>query len=193
MLYIDGGFCLTDLPALNWTATPLLSKDPVAHTLRRGKRFLCNDLWGLGLLTLNVLAGHRAFDQIKQELRDLKPTAPASAAPHPGSKRIDYVSGNWLVVSLYLLVELEEHSHYGKGAAHYARVALRSSWLVDHVGAIAAASYREQCQSVARRLREAIVRPTAVEEEEAAQVMDCLSYCLDVTDLARNALCIPLT
>ena len=48
MLYVDGMFCLTDMPALNWSATPVLTKDPVAHTLIQGKRFLANDMWGLG-------------------------------------------------------------------------------------------------------------------------------------------------
>ena len=33
VLYVDGIFCLTDMPALNWSATPVLTKDPVAHTL----------------------------------------------------------------------------------------------------------------------------------------------------------------
>jgi hypothetical protein len=35
LLYVGGVFALTDLPALNWTATPVLTKDPVAHSLRR--------------------------------------------------------------------------------------------------------------------------------------------------------------
>ena len=29
VLYVDGVFCLTDMPALNWSATPVLTKDPV--------------------------------------------------------------------------------------------------------------------------------------------------------------------
>ena len=101
VLYVDGIFCLTDMPALNWSATPVLTKDPVAHTLVQGKRLLCNDMWGLGLITLSLVVGYTEMEAVKMSLRKLEPRAFDST---PGaSRKMDAATQNWLVVSLMLL------------------------------------------------------------------------------------------
>lgn len=80
ILYSKGQFCLTDMPALNWTATPVLTKDPVAHTMVRGKRFLCNDMWGLGMVCLGLVCGHTKFEGIKTRLRGCEDDAALNCA-----------------------------------------------------------------------------------------------------------------
>ena len=83
ILYSGGQFCLTDMPALNWTATPVLTKDPVAHTMIRGKRFMCNDMWGLGMVCLGLVCGHSKFESIKTSMRQFD----MSKLPQPLGKR----------------------------------------------------------------------------------------------------------
>uniref|UniRef100_A0A7S0LWW4 Protein kinase domain-containing protein n=1 Tax=Cryptomonas curvata TaxID=233186 RepID=A0A7S0LWW4_9CRYP len=195
VLCVDGRFCLADLPAVNWTATPLLTKDPVAHTLRRGKRFLCNDLWGLGLVTLNLLAGPAIFDQVKREVRELDPDAiyppPQRAAEGAGRRRMEGAAQNWLVVALMLTVELEGWARC-KEPAHSARAALESAWLRGQVPAIASSTYRQVCRDLASRLKAAVIRPADPGGDgEGTCVVDTLGYCLDVTNLARSALNAP--
>ena len=46
-------------------------QDPVAHTLVQGKRLLCNDMWGLGLITLSLVVGYTEMEAIKSSLRKL--------------------------------------------------------------------------------------------------------------------------
>jgi len=82
VLYVDGVFCLTDMPALNWSATPVLTKDPVAHTLVQGKRLLCNDMWGLGLISLSLVVGYTTMEAVKASLRKLARSPPAHCASY---------------------------------------------------------------------------------------------------------------
>lgn len=185
VLYVDGMFCLTDMPALNWSATPVLTKDPVAHTLLQGKRLLCNDMWGLGLITLSLVVGYTEMEAVKASLRKLEPRA-YNASPG-ASRKMDAVTQNWLVVSLMLLHFLgRSGTPMAMDSANAATKALSSSWLRRHVPAVSSKVYLESCQKVAQTLAFAVLAPG-----RSAAIIESLAYCLDITDLARNSHGIP--
>ena len=171
--------------ALNWSATPVLTKDPVAHTLVQGKRFLANDMWGLGIITLSLVAGYSEMEAVKASLRRLEPRA-YNAAP-PASRKMDAVTQNWLVVVLMLLHFLgRAGSPMAMDSANAAMKALSSNWLRRHVPAVSSKAYLEACQKAARSLAAAVLIPG-----RSPAVIESLAYCLDITDLARNAHGIP--
>ena len=43
----------------------------MAHTLVQGKRLLCNDMWGLGLISLSLVVGYTSMEAVKASLRKL--------------------------------------------------------------------------------------------------------------------------
>lgn len=185
VLYVGGHFCLTDLPALSWSATPVLTKDPVAHTLGNGKRLLCNDMWGAGIIALGLVLGFTEMDSVKGSLRRLNPLE-FNETPS-ASRRLDAVSQNWLVVVLHLAVILRRTgitTAVDAGAA--STKALTSQWLKRYAPAVSSKRYMEECKFVADRIAAAILKP-----DRADAVIESIAYCLDVTDVARNALGMP--
>jgi len=185
VLYANGHFCLTDLPALNWSATPVLTKDPVAHTLLRGKRLLCNDMWGMGMVCLSMVCGFRRIESVKVSLRRLFPSdySPERSA----SKRMDSTTQNWLVVILLLLKRLEDvGTPATMDAGKSARAALKSGWLRRHVPAVASKQYLEECKRSSSELLACVLA-----SQRSLAIIDALAYSLDVTDTARNALGMP--
>ena len=76
ILRMGDGYWLGDLPAVTRATTKMLTNDPLASTaLAAGKRLLCNDMWGLGIVTLGLLAGVSPFkhtcDRFKRVLPPL--------------------------------------------------------------------------------------------------------------------------
>ena len=62
LLRMGEGYWLGDLPAVTRATTKMLTNDPLASAaLAGGKRLLCNDMWGLGLVTVALLAGVSPF------------------------------------------------------------------------------------------------------------------------------------
>jgi len=184
VLYAGGQFCLTDMPALNWTATPVLTKDPVAHTMIRGKRFLANDMWGLGMVSLGLICGHTKFEAVKTKLRGID----AARYPKPMGK-MDPVTSHWLVVVLLLISSIDTNTlciPAVEEVAIAARRTLRSEWLGRQVPATRSKAYIETCRGVADVLKEAVFKPGRRED-----LIETLVYCLDVTDISRNALAMP--
>eukprot|EP00960_Hanusia_phi_P029236 747852-Hanusia_phi.AAC.6 len=56
VMKIGDNFWLGDLPALTRATTKMLTNDPLSSTsLISGKRMMCNDMWGLGLITISLL------------------------------------------------------------------------------------------------------------------------------------------
>ena len=50
----------------------VLTKDPVAHTLINGKRLLCNDMWGAGIIALGLVLGFTEMDSVSPNLAWLR-------------------------------------------------------------------------------------------------------------------------
>ena len=59
----------------------VLTKDPVAHTLVNGKRLLCNDMWGAGIISLGLVLGFAEMDSVR------RPAAPHAALRRPAARR----------------------------------------------------------------------------------------------------------
>mmetsp|Transcript_23164 Transcript_23164/g.52055 ORF Transcript_23164/g.52055 Transcript_23164/m.52055 type:complete len:603 (-) Transcript_23164:98-1906(-) len=188
VLYASGRFCLTDLPALNWSATPVLTKDPVAQTMIRGKRLLCNDMWGLGFIGLSLVCGCERMEAVKSNLRQIDPLDYSSTSSV--SRKLDGVTQNWLVTILLLLSSLKGRglslSPICVNVSEAAKKALTSSWIRRNVPAVQNPSYREECAFNADLLAERVFT-----QDRSTSLLESLCYCLDVTDVARNALAMP--
>ena len=70
--------------------------------------------------------------------------------------------------------------------ARAARRALRSEWLGKQVPATRFKAYMNRCSGVANELRETLLRPGRRQD-----LIEAMIYCLDVTDVSRNALAMP--
>ena len=58
VLKTGDSYKLADLPALTRATTKMLTSDPVVSTrITSGRRMLSNDMWGLGLVSITMLAG----------------------------------------------------------------------------------------------------------------------------------------
>jgi hypothetical protein len=100
---------------------------------------------------------------------------------------MDAVTQNWLVVSLMLLHYLgRSGTPIAMDTAHAATKALSSTWLRRHVPAVSSKLYLEACQKSAQSLAFAVLAPG-----RSASIIETLTYCLDVTDISRNAHGIP--
>ena len=100
---------------------------------------------------------------------------------------MDAVTQNWLVVSLMLLHYLgRSGTPIAMDTAHEATKALSSTWLRRHVPAVSSKLYLEACQKSAQSLAFAVLAPG-----RSASIIETLTYCLDVTDISRNAHGIP--
>jgi hypothetical protein len=53
----------------------------VAHTLVNGKRLLCNDMWGAGIISLGLVLGFAEMDSVR------RPAAPHAALRRPAPPR----------------------------------------------------------------------------------------------------------
>lgn len=74
ILKIGDSYKLGDLPALTRATTKMLTSDPMVSTrITSGRRMLSNDMWGLGLVSITLLAGTSAFRKVCEKFKAIAP------------------------------------------------------------------------------------------------------------------------
>ena len=81
ILKIGEAYKLGDLPALTRATTKMLTSDPMVSTrITSGRRMLSNDMWGLGLVCITLLAGTSPFRKVCEKFKSISSEVPDTAA-----------------------------------------------------------------------------------------------------------------
>jgi len=185
VLKTGDSYKLADLPALTRATTKMLTSDPVVSTrITSGRRMLSNDMWGLGLVSITMLAGTSAFRRVCERFKAISPDVPDAGAM-------------WLIFAAGFLTAL----------ATFSRRFLPPNAARDqHLGAIASAQKtliqsatgRQMIKRLHRKHREEArdygesMAKLVISHVDFARVWFQVSYCMDVSNIARNALAMPL-
>ena len=176
VVQVGDGFWLGDLPALTRATTKMLTNDPISSTLLvSGKRLLCNDMWGLGLITLSLLGGSAPFKRTCEKFKRILP--PANAAPL------------WIIFAagfLHTLAHLVPKEQAVVDAARAVRQLIQAPATRKTIKPISR-DCRETCRMEGEQAARLIMRHPA-----APKLWTQLAYCFDISNVARNALAMPL-
>jgi len=176
VMKIGDNFWLGDLPALTRATTKMLTNDPLSSTsLISGKRMMCNDMWGLGLITISLLEGCGPFKRTCEKFKRILP--PQNSGP----LWIIFAAG-FLHTLAYLVPEEEKLTE----AARSVRQLIQAPSGRKMIKVISR-EYREVCRYEGEQAARLVLSHPA-----APQVWKQLAYCLDVSNVARNALAMPL-
>jgi serine/threonine protein kinase len=148
---------LADLPALTRATTKMLTSDPVVSTrITSGRRMLSNDMWGLGLVSITLLAGTTAFRKVCEKFKAIAPEAGDAAAM-------------WLIFAAGFLTALATYSR---------RMLPPNAERDEHLGAIGAAQ-KTFIQSVTGRQ---MIKRLHRKHREEVCVCVCMCMCVCVCD-----------
>jgi len=187
ILYVEhDGYLLGDLPALLRATTRTFTIDPIAGSaaVDAGRRMLANDCWGLGVVGLQLMAGPARFRTILTNFKKI--LEPGKAGPC------------WLIMAMSFLHALGTSSLSPKQSnpelaremsfyATHARKLLHSTTAKAMLH-LMSRPQREVCREFGVKLARTVANHPAFEH-----VWKQLAYCLDSSNLARNAIAMPLS
>uniref|UniRef100_A0A7S4HAD9 Protein kinase domain-containing protein n=2 Tax=Guillardia theta TaxID=55529 RepID=A0A7S4HAD9_GUITH len=184
ILNVGDEYWLGDLPALTRATTKMLTVDPVVSTrIMTGRRMMSNDMWGLGLVTLTLLSGSSRFRKVCDKFKSI--IDPKDSGPLWMIFAAGFVTSLFNLSRRSLPGDTEREQHLYKIGSSLRE--LVSSPTGRSMIKMLSREHRES----ARAHGEALAK-TVLQHEDFPRVWKQLVYCMDVSNIARNALAMPL-